>query len=208
MKYFLHDSNAFNDEKITHLYMKFGYEGLGLFYTTLEKFAAQEKPVNTIVLKKQLNIGKRLEKCWKFMEEIGIISSSNGDSFNEQLLNFAGSYQIKKEKTAKRVAEWRLKHQKVTCYKRVSNAPKVKESKVNESKDIKIKYLEFVLLTDIEYKLLIEKYTESQVKPMIERLNNYIGSTGKKYKSHYHTILNWFNKDTQVKPQGPQWNKL
>lgn len=30
---------------------------------------------------------------------------------------------------------------------------------------------------------------------MIERLNNYIGSTGKKYRSHYHTILNWFTKD-------------
>ena len=63
MKYFLHDSNAFNDEKITELYINFGYEGLGLFYTILEKLAGQEKPVKTLVLKKQLNVGKKLEKC-------------------------------------------------------------------------------------------------------------------------------------------------
>jgi hypothetical protein len=43
MKYYLHDSNSFNDEKITELFIKFGYEGLGLFYTCLEKFAQQEK---------------------------------------------------------------------------------------------------------------------------------------------------------------------
>ena len=35
--------------------MAFGYEGLGLFYTALEKFAQQEKPIKTAVLKKQLN---------------------------------------------------------------------------------------------------------------------------------------------------------
>ena len=43
MKYFLHDTSSFDDEKITELYLEFGYEGLGLFYTTLEKLAKQEK---------------------------------------------------------------------------------------------------------------------------------------------------------------------
>ena len=62
MKYFLHDTNSFDDEKITLLYMEFGYEGLGLFYTLLEKIGKQEKPVNTKVLKAQLKVGKRLEK--------------------------------------------------------------------------------------------------------------------------------------------------
>ena len=54
MKYYLHDTNSFDDEKITELYINFGYEGLGLFYTILEKLAKQEKPVKEIVLKKQL----------------------------------------------------------------------------------------------------------------------------------------------------------
>ena len=77
MKYFLHDTNSFNDEKITELYLAFGYEGLGLFYTILEKLAAQEKPIKTKVLKAQLKVGKRLEKCWSFMEEIGILLKNN-----------------------------------------------------------------------------------------------------------------------------------
>jgi hypothetical protein len=141
MKYFLHDTNSFNDDKITELYIKFGYEGLGLFYTILEKFANQEKPIKTIVLKKQLNIGKKLEKCWNFLEEIQLIQSDNGESFNERILNFAGKYKIKSEKNAERVAQWRDKQSvtnNVTHYTDVTlqdcNIDKVKEIKVKESK--------------------------------------------------------------------------
>jgi len=142
MKYYLHDTNAFQDEKVTELFIKFGYEGLGLFYTILEKIALQEKPVKTDVLKKQLFIGKRLNKCWSFMEEIGIISSNNGETFNKQLLKFSEKYQIKKEKNAKRISEWREKQadsENVTRYEHVRNNPKVNRSKVNRSKVNNIK---------------------------------------------------------------------
>jgi hypothetical protein len=137
MKYFLHDTNSFDDEKITELYLKFGYEGLGLFYTTLEKLGKQEKPVKTNVLKAQLKVGKKLNKCWLFMEQIGLLSSNNGDTFNKQLLNFSEKYQIKKEKTKLKVAEWRKNQEdkeNVTSYTQECNDPKVKESKVKESK--------------------------------------------------------------------------
>lgn len=141
MKYYLHDSNSFNDEKITELYMSFGYEGLGLFYTLLEKLASQEKPIKTSVLKLQLKVGKKLEKCWQFMESIELIHSNNGETFNIKLMNFSEKYKIKKENTAKRVLEFRERQEvikNVTCYKGVSNTPKVKESKVNiNSKEIK-----------------------------------------------------------------------
>lgn len=137
MKYFLHDSSSFDDEKITQLYIKFGYEGLGLFYTILEKLALQEKPVLTDVLKHQLKIGKRLNKIWCFMEEIGIISSNNGETFNKQLLNFSEKYQIKKQKNAKRISQWRKNQEdseSVTRYEHVRNTPKDNISKVKRSK--------------------------------------------------------------------------
>jgi len=141
MKYFLHDSNSFNDEKITELFMSFGYEGLGLFYTLLEKLASQEKPIKTSVLKSQLKVGKKLEKCWKFMESIELIHSNNDETFNIKLMNFSEKYQIKKEKNSKRVSEFRERQEvikNVTHYERICNAPKVKESKVNiNNKDIK-----------------------------------------------------------------------
>lgn len=151
MKYFLHDTSASEDEKITELFMQFGYEGVGLFFTILEKIGKQEKPIKTIVLKRQLNVGKKLEKCWFFMEEIGLILSQNGDTFNINILNFSEKYQIKKEKTAKRVSEWRERQkitENVTSYERVSNAPKVKLSKVNK-KNIK-KSVTIVPLSEAE----------------------------------------------------------
>jgi len=134
MKYYLHDSNAFNDEKITELFIEYGYEGLGLFYTLLEKIASQEKPIKTSVLKSQLKVGKKLEKCWLFMESIELIHSNNGETFNKQLLNFSESYKIKSEKNAKRISEWRDKQsieKNVTCSESVRNDAKVKISKVN-----------------------------------------------------------------------------
>ena len=112
--------------------MKYGYEGLGLFYTALEKFAAQEKPIKTEALRTQLQIGKRLSKIFEFCEKIGIICSSNGESFSKELLNFSEKYKIKKQKTAERVARFRERYKNVTRYDCVSNAPKVKESKVNK----------------------------------------------------------------------------
>lgn len=145
MKYFLHDTNSFNDEKVTELFIQHGYEGVGLFYTILERLAAQEKPIKTSVLKTQLHVGKRLEKCWQFMEQIGIISSNNGETFNERILSYSEKYQIKKKNNRDRVERFRTVHaeneadiKSVTHYtgitERTRNARKVKESKVKESK--------------------------------------------------------------------------
>jgi len=69
------------------------------------------------------------------------------------------------------------------------------KAKAIKEKLNKKKYLEFVLLTDDEYKKLCDRFGKSVADDYIERLNNYLGSKGKRYKSHYHTILNWSNKD-------------
>ncbi|MCF0059878.1 DUF4373 domain-containing protein [Dyadobacter chenwenxiniae] len=126
MKYFLHDSGSFEDEKVSMLFMEYGYEGLGLFYTILEKLAKQEKPINTRVLKMQLKVGKKLEKCWAYMEDIDLISSNNGETSNKRILKFSESIDEKRNKTAKRVYQHR-ENQKdtedVTRYNSVSNAP-------------------------------------------------------------------------------------
>jgi hypothetical protein len=161
MKYFLHDSNAFEDEKVALLFMKYGYEGLGLFYTILEKLAKQEKPVNTEVLKMQLKVGKKLEKCWNFMESIDIISSNNGETFNKQLLNFSEKYKIKKEKNLKRISQWRENQdiaENVTHYKSVRNDHKEKKRKVNESKVNNIITVQPTVDPQTNFLILIEPY--------------------------------------------------
>ena len=64
-----------------------------------------------------------------------------------------------------------------------------------KEKPTKEKFSEFVLLKQEEHEKLIEKFGEKETTQMIERLNNYIGSSGRRYKSHYHTILQWAEKD-------------
>ena len=173
MKYYLHDTNSFNDEKITELFIAFGYEGLGLFYTILEKLAQQEKPMKTSVLKSQLKVGKKLEKCWSFMESIELISSNNGETFNKQLINFSGKYAIKREKNKERISEWRKNQEltkNVTCYESVCNNPKVNKSKVKESKQITYNKVVDEILISLK-DLFDEDYlTSDKTKVMFDKL--------------------------------------
>ncbi len=68
---------------------------------------------------------------------------------------------------------------------------KVSKDKISKEKVSKDKYKDYVFLTSEEFKKLREKTGAEQLESLIDDLNNYIGSTGRKYKSHYHTLLNW-----------------
>lgn len=188
MKYFLHDTSAMEDEKISKLFVKFGYEGVGLFYATLEKLAKQEKPIEVNVLKFQLKVGKRLEKCWKFMEEIGIINTSNGETFNKQLLNFSEKYKIKKEKNTERISQWRKNQhftENVTRYEHICNTPKGIVSKVNvinNNKETECHDIEKFLL---ENQISFDKICIATYKMPDE------------VKRHIHEFHLWFTKNNK-----------
>ena len=203
MKYYLHDSNSFNDEKVTELFMAYGYEGLGLFYTALEKFAQQEKPIKTAVLKKQLNIGKKLEKCWSFMESIGLISSNNGESFNKQLLKFSENYKIKKEKSAERLKQWRENQQVTeneTHSELVRNASKVKISKVNRSKVKKEVFIPPVL-NDVLVYFDENGYSKEAATKAFNYYTNlgWKNSKGNQVINWKNTMQNWFTPENEKK---------
>ena len=210
MKSYLHDSNSFNAEKITELYLEFGYEGLGLFYTILEKLALQEKPIKTKVLKHQLNIGKKLEKVWSFIEQIDLISTNNGETFNKQLLNFSKKYQVSKEKNAKRILEWRDNQavsENVTRSEHVRNADKVKLSKVKESKvkESKVKLIDIItphiFLLGNEYNNFYSYWTE-QNKSGKERWEL------EKFFNIERRINTWMNNKTKFNNNGNTTEKI
>ena len=65
------------------------------------------------------------------------------------------------------------------------------EQREKAAKAKKYKYADCVTLTRDEYAKLCESFGEDAAKRMIEILDNYKGSKGKKYKSDYKAILNW-----------------
>lgn len=76
------------------------------------------------------------------------------------------------------------------------------DSKYKIKKPVKNKHLDSVYLTTAEYKSLIKRYGKKESDSFIEDLDNYIGSKGKRYKSHYKTLLGWM-KQKKVKELPP-----
>lgn len=107
-----------------------------------------------------------------------------------------------KTDSALRVAKHREKMKMLQCNNDVTKCNSIQEIELEKDKELDIdkkeknkkeKYGEFnnVLLTKEEY----AKLEKSNLLTYIERLSSYIASTGKKYKSHYATILNWNRKE-------------
>lgn len=82
------------------------------------------------------------------------------------------------------------------------NSPKDKEQDKELDKDKEKKgQAGLVTLTAQENDKLIKKLGARKTLEYIEKLENYIGSKGRQYRSHYHTILSWWTKDG--KPKDP-----
>lgn len=65
------------------------------------------------------------------------------------------------------------------------------EEEKKETFNEKIHFAEFVTMTNAEYEKLINTYGKNFVDQCIKTLDNYKGSSGKKYRSDYRAILSW-----------------
>ena len=84
--------------------------------------------------------------------------------------------------------------------KKKPNENENENENVNENDNVNVNiYGEFknVKLTDDEYKKLKDK----DLLHYIEQLSSYMKSKGKRYKSHYATILNWSRKENKDLPE-------
>lgn len=83
------------------------------------------------------------------------------------------------------------------------------ENTYSKPKTEKILFLDCVKLTSEEYQKLIEFFgSEEKAMAKIQVLNDYVMSKGKKYASHYHTILNWNRMEKDNKTTSTQFNPL
>lgn len=77
------------------------------------------------------------------------------------------------------------------------------EKEEKKQKPVRHKYglYENVLLSDTDMEKLVKEFTDYQER--VERLSEYIASTGKSYKNHLATIRSWARKDTDKKKGNP-----
>ena len=85
--------------------------------------------------------------------------------------------------------------------------PYIKKSRSQEIKNkkeknisieiLKKKFGEFenVVLTGEEHEKLVGSLGDIGAKEYIERLSSYLAQSGRRYRSHYATLLNWWRKD-------------
>lgn len=75
-------------------------------------------------------------------------------------------------------------------------SPKPSKKSLPENKKKQYGQFNNILLSDNEYTKLIPFYTsEHLLKGKIEDMSLYLKSTGRVYKSHYATLINWGKKD-------------
>lgn len=230
--YFSHDSNARHDPKILSMRSVYGSEGYGWYWIIIEMLREQDdfkieitKYVwNALAMQTQCTadaLHNFVEDC---INEFKLFES-DGEFFWSESLKRRMEIRNDKSEKARKAAEARWgkaskdkgstesddKQSKsnANAMQPHSNRNAIKEKKVKESKGKENKkniYAEFVSMTSDEYEKLVKEHGEENTKKMIEVLDNYKGSSGKKYKSDYRAILNWV-KDRVLNEKGGGSNR-
>lgn len=155
-------------------------------------FYADPVMVNNIVMTRLLKPIKVIEACLDELEREGLIIRYESDG--ERYLSYPDFEE--KQPSLQPTKEGKPDIPPPTLEQLQSNSRvtpdqlhhNIKESKVKEEK---IKHLDSVFLTEGELKKLHDLHGELLTNDAIEILNAYIMSSGKKYKSHYHTLIQW-----------------
>jgi len=88
------------------------------------------------------------------------------------------------------------KYQQVPTHQSTHQPTQSKEDKRNTSKEV-YGELKNVKLKSAEYEKLVAKFGADKTSGLIANLSFYIASKGRKYKSHYATILAWERKNNE-----------
>lgn len=141
----------------------------------------------------------------------------NWQEYTDRYFKMLENTRRNREQTRERVRQFRERHGNAdvtplrNAHETPGNAPtKPNLTKPYQTKRIKppddspplekVKRLDYVWLTSDEWVRLSERMGMKNLTAFIERLNGYIGQIGEKkaaakYRSHYHTILNWYRRD-------------
>lgn len=151
-------------------------------------------------------------ELWQAIMEYGLFGTEPPSKFKRDFVNIRFILEKNKTLKQKRSEAWKKhswnQYTKWDSKREAQKKPveqmeqdgtngtnKNKKENKNIKENNKRKFLEFVELSDEEYTKLIQDYWKARTDDFIARLNDYIGSSWKKYKSHYFTLLNFMRRD-------------
>lgn len=220
--YFSHDANARNDEKILMLRAEHGMEGYGIYWVLLEMMF--ESSDTKLFHSKTKGIAVSCNVDITLLQSVintsiteGLFASDGEKFWSESLMRRKNKFHEAREKKslagkkgmAKRWGNKDLDNTVITNDNTAiteNNKGKESKSKVNKNikeKDTKkkkgegvekIQFAEFVHLKQNEYDELVNRFGENGARDIITILDNYKGSSGKKYVSDYRAMSSWVIK--------------
>jgi len=201
MQYFKHMTNMRHDIKIDRIIDQFGLEGYGLYCLILEciseKLTSQnpypdlEETAADISRRYKIDIIK-CEKIMLFCIDQNLFDQDEitGRLVCHKVYKFLDTSMTGSPELRKMILKYKknIKDKDIMTY---HEGIRTEEKRREEKRKEKNKYAAFVSMTKEEYNKLLVKYGKSQVDILIEKLDNYKGEKGKRYKSDYRAILNW-----------------
>lgn len=216
--YFPHDANATSGDTLTILQGKYGNDGYAFWFKLLEKLTATEGHYLDLrnTAKWELftvKMGVTAEISAEIMDFLVELDAIDEELWQRKMVwcqnlvdNLSEVYKNRRRELPQKPIITDKKP--ISTGKKGIITPEIPQSRVEESRvkykeNNKRKYGEFqnVLLTDEEKQKLEDRFNK-QTAVLIERLSTYLESTGKRYKSHYATILSWVQRDDKEAKSG------
>jgi hypothetical protein len=194
MRWFKHFSDAYSNIKHQQIIAEVGLSGYGFYWILVELIAQQginnriksdkkwRKLLEFVTRCSEQKVTELLQLC----ADVNLIDKEGlemGDLFIPKMAEYSDEYTEKKRRVSRQAPDSVGKEEN----RREENKTEVEEKKT---------YGQFfrVLLSDDQFQKLVEGIGENNTALLIEELDGYIESTGKKYLSHYATLLNWGRK--------------
>ena len=217
--YFPHDFHARNDPKCAALLNDFGASGYGLYWCMIEILHEQKDgklekfpkllsglsydfnvPIEALTkqIEALINDYNLLREDEKYIWSDRVIENLENRKLKYYTKSEAGklgglkSGESRKSKQNEAVLE--ADEAVLEADEQKERKGKERKEKKSKEEDIKDTYSDCVLLSKDEFSKLTESFGIEGTNQRIKNLNDYVMSKGAKYKSHYHTILNWERK--------------
>jgi len=205
--YFPHDSNASRDPNILKMRCVYQAEGYGWYWMIIELLREQDNyklsiadecDCNAIAMHCYADAERFTNYLKDCIEKFHLFSRDDGFLWSESLTRRMKTFDERSEKARlNALVRWDSKATAMQpqCDGNAKER-KVKEIKLKESKVKEIKYevYEAVFFTSKQTEDLVNKCGEAVANEWFKALSLHLLSTGKKYDSHYHTILNWIRR--------------